>query len=136
MQTPSPWKNGRVLLVEDDDNLRETLVAVLEEDFAVEGVPDVATAIRALGARQWDLVVTDYEMPDGTGVQLLRVIQTSYPETVSILMTGRSDSPEVQAINKAGDFMVLLKPVEPSDLEAWVRNGVTMARLRRQRGKK
>ncbi|MEZ0230304.1 MAG: response regulator [Planctomycetota bacterium] len=125
--------SGRVLLVEDDENLRETLLAVLGDSFSVEGVPDVASALLALSSRHYDLVVTDYEMPDGTGVQVLRTIKKSYPHIATILMTGRTDSREVRAINQSGEVMVLLKPVQPADLLAWVQNGLAMARLKRRR---
>ena len=132
-KSQSGWKGGRVLVVDDDETVRETLTAILTEDFVVEAVPHVEAALEALAQRPFDLVVTDFEMPDGTGADVLRTIQAHHPFVNSILLTGRTDSREVRAINEKGDVMVLLKPVAPAELLTWVRNGVTMSRLRRAR---
>jgi len=64
-------KKGRILLVEDDDQVRVLMEHVLVlAGYAVDGVPSVASAINHLETRPYDLLVADDRLPDGRGVRL------------------------------------------------------------------
>ncbi len=74
---PSP--RGRILLVEDDPDTARFISRVLQKrgGFDVEHAPNPPAALPRLGAERWDLVITDIEMPDMTGIELL---ETAAPQ--------------------------------------------------------
>jgi two-component system, OmpR family, response regulator len=123
-----PPKGCRVLLVDDDPALRETMAEVLEE-FVVDVAGDVATATAALQAREYQAVIVDFELPDGHGSAVLRSLGGRMDATAQILLTGHGEYPEVRELQRSGKVLVLFKPIDPSQLLTWVRHGVTMTRM-------
>jgi CheY-like chemotaxis protein len=64
---------ARILVVEDQDDVRRMLTTALEMDgHVVDGAPSAADGLRRLEHRRYDLVLTDYAMPGGTGTWMLR----------------------------------------------------------------
>jgi DNA-binding NtrC family response regulator len=126
----APWRGGRVLLVDDDDDFRASLAAVLESDFAVQEAPDAEEAHRHLGEREFDVLVTDHTMPGEKGTDLIAFALARHPGMGLILMTGDARSKAVRAANEAGKVLVLFKPFRPDELITWIRSAVVMRRLR------
>ncbi|WP_380681241.1 PAS domain-containing protein [Salinigranum sp. GCM10025319] len=89
----------RLLHVDDDADFAEMVSLFLErenEAFDVETVHDVSAGIDLLGTGPFDCVVSDYEMPGETGLDLLRAVRESYPDLPFVLFTGRG-SEEIAA---------------------------------------
>ena len=89
----------RLLHVDDDADFAEMVSLFLErenEAFEVETTHDVETGIDLLGREPFDCVVSDYEMPGETGLDLLRSVRESYPDLPFVLFTGRG-SEEIAA---------------------------------------
>ena len=122
-------ERGRVLVVDDDASVRASLEAILSNDFDVDVAQVVAEALQILASKPLDVVVTDWQMLDGTGASILAVIRQKFPGVTSLVVTGNATFPEVQELQKGGRTLVLWKPVNPPDLIAWVRNGVAISRL-------
>jgi DNA-binding NtrC family response regulator len=126
---------GRVLIVDDDAVTRETLVALLDDEFAVQEAGDGAAAAELVDAHDFDVVITDYEMPALSGVDLLALIARRRPHVVGLLVTGSADLPEVHvALHiRAGDLAcrVIGKPYDPAELIAQVRTATDASRQRR-----
>jgi DNA-binding NtrC family response regulator len=121
-----------VLVVDDEPAMRQTLEALLAGDFAVAVAHDVPEAERKLERTRFDVVLTDYEMPHGSGMTLLKLLKDRFPETVGILITGNGDYPEVRNAQAAWrDFRVVIKPFDPEALMKMVHNAAIFARLRR-----
>ncbi len=120
---------GRVLVVDDDPNQRMSLESILALDYEVTTADGVAEARIKMDKGPFEVIVTDYEMPDGTGAELLRLIEARKLATSCILLTGHSDYSAVRDLQKSGKALVLFKPVDPVELLAWIKNGVTMAKL-------
>lgn len=103
----------RVLLIDDELDVRETLAEQLEaEGFLVHQAADAVDAVAQLerGAAV-DLVVTDYGMPGTTGAELARIIKRRWPHLPVGLVTGWSESmSSAPTIDQGVDF-VLGKPV-------------------------
>jgi DNA-binding NtrC family response regulator len=118
-----------ILVVEDDYAARTTLCAILGEHHFVEGVGSVADARRRLEQREFQVVVTDHDLPDGRGAQFLRMLEESSPGVVGVIVTGFPDEPEVRAV-RASSGLVLGKPYDPDVLLSYVRNAAQFARLR------
>ena len=123
---------GQVLLVDDEHELRLTLRALLEPEFTVAEAANMSAALEELAKARYDVVVTDFQMPGGTGVELLRAMANRFPKIIGILVTGFGEDPEVRALRDGGHVLVLEKPAEPEELLARVRNATTMSRLERE----
>jgi DNA-binding response OmpR family regulator len=109
----------RVLLVDDDHQVQIMLKAFLETrgylvDLAVNG----QDALAKLGEADYDIVVTDYNMPDVDGVGILRHTRQSRPLLPVVLMTG-GDSSAITAreIVELGAQACLLKPFDLQTLD-------------------
>ncbi|MBI4889965.1 MAG: response regulator [Acidobacteria bacterium] len=82
-------KAARILLVDDNRSGLLARRAVLEElGYSTEGASDGATALTMFGKQQFDLVVTDFRMPDMDGVELISKLRAMKPELPVILISG------------------------------------------------
>ncbi|HEY3480316.1 MAG TPA: response regulator, partial [Streptomyces sp.] len=69
-----------ILVVDDEDNLRDVLVEVLRRDgHEVDSAVDGAEGLRRVEERRYDLVVTDLRMPGLEGPELYRALRARYP---------------------------------------------------------
>ena len=73
----------RVLVVEDRPSVLKVIAAILEKAYDVATAGDGATALRALGAHTFDVVLTDVRMPDQGGFDLLRAALEGNPPRAS-----------------------------------------------------
>jgi CheY-like chemotaxis protein len=86
----------QILVVEDNATFRALLAARLEALGAVTvGVEDVDTAITALEREPFDLVMTDHQLPRGTGLDVLAYVARRFPELPRVLMSATVD-PELR----------------------------------------
>jgi len=109
----------RVLVVDDEQNLRKVLAATLiREGYEVQVASDGEEALLLLERDGADVVVTDLVMPKLDGLSLLRRVAARHPDVPVIVITahGRIDS-AVTAM-KAGAFDFVAKPFEHSELKA------------------
>jgi two-component system, NtrC family, response regulator AtoC len=127
---------GSLLLVDDEERLLRHLARAL----AAEG-HDVATASRAaeaqrlLAERGFDVLVVDNLMPERTGLELIRELQTSLPEAerpAILMMTAHASVESAIAAMKLGAFDYLQKPFEVEELVVAVSRALEHQRLRGQ----
>ena len=79
---------GRVLVIEDDDNLRQVIQIQLErEGYDTRSAPSAEEAISILEKSPHHLVLTDLNLPGISGIDLLKRVRIDYPETAVIVMT-------------------------------------------------
>lgn len=113
----------RVLVVEDEALMRtglEQLVAGL--GFEVRSSPDLAGARRVLAEFRPDICITDMVLPDGDGLDFLRVARSDSPGRDVIVLTGHGSVRAAVDAMKAGAFDFLLKPLKPVQLVAALRH--------------
>ncbi len=113
VKTSTGPEMGVVLIVEDDEELREAFVlSVRDAGFVVESADSVRAALLLLRGIHVDLVLTDYALPDGTGLEMLARAQAEglLERTAVILCTAARD-----VIAPAG-VVLLHKPVALEDL--------------------
>jgi len=106
---------ARLLLVDDQESVRETTAALLADDFEVVCAPDGKGALEILARQSFDIVCADYNMPGMTGAELLRRAQAVRP-CAAVLVTGHSDYVEALAPQMREGIAVVLKPYEPQML--------------------
>ncbi|MGH9768808.1 MAG: ATP-binding response regulator, partial [Blastocatellia bacterium] len=120
---PLPSLSGvRVLVVDDDEDARDVLSALLNNYGAeVTTVAGAAQALDSLAAAKPDVLVSDINMPEMDGYELIRWVRAMKPEqggripAVAVTAYGRPED-RVRAL-QAGYQMHMPKPIEPAELE-------------------
>jgi two-component system response regulator HupR/HoxA len=106
--------------------------AILADEFEVTAVEGPPKALAELARQDILLVVTDEEMPGGSGLALLADMRRRFPLVVGVLVTGHAEYATVQeAMRNLHGGTVVIKPYDPDMLLRQVRNAATMARMRR-----
>ena len=113
-----------VLLVDDDDVIRETLLELLEGNYQCQEASTAEEALRKLQAQPFDLVLTDISMPGLSGSELLERVRELYPETPVIIMSGLSDQDQAHSLISRGAFDYLLKPFRLEVVEESVKRAI------------
>jgi signal transduction histidine kinase/CheY-like chemotaxis protein len=114
----------RVLLVEDEDALRQALHRVLREDgYEVVEAADgeAALKIASVPGEAFDLVITDVVMPRMSGFEFAEHIRAARPDTRLLLVSGQLNHPSLRGREIPEGLTLLVKPFETSDLRATVR---------------
>ena len=104
----------KILLVEDDQKYLEFMKNILlEEGYEVDAVSDVASALEFASKRQYNLIVSDYQMEIMDGLRLVKTIKNMQSMIRSIILTGYPDEEsELLAIGGvANQYIVKEKPV-------------------------
>jgi signal transduction histidine kinase/serine phosphatase RsbU (regulator of sigma subunit) len=127
-----PRTDARVLVADDNADMRDYVLRLLEPHWAVEGAADGAAALERARAGGLDLVVTDVMMPRLDGFGLLRALRAD-PATERlpvILVSARAgDEATVEGLGAGADDY-LIKPFSAAELVARVRSHLELARLR------
>lgn len=106
----------RLLLVEDNDDAAETIVMCLETyGYRVTHVGTCADAVRTAREREFDIVLTDLGLPDGSGIDVGRALSKSLPV---VALSGYGATPDLQRSAMAGFSGHLVKPAEPQAIHA------------------
>jgi DNA-binding NtrC family response regulator len=107
----------RILLVEDDDELRYAYATHLSANgFLVEEAGDMALAHKRFGATRPDVAILDFRLPDGTALDLLPRFKELEPTVPIIVLTGFGSMELGVSLIKSGAEQCLAKPVEASAL--------------------
>jgi CheY-like chemotaxis protein len=112
-----------VLVLDDDDNYRELVLATLEDHCGVQSVVGFASGDALLrhfaSGGQWpDLVLVDYHMPDMHGLEVLQHLRARGIDVAVALISGGADGSERNACLTAGAVAFLEKPVSFAQLAA------------------
>ena len=109
----------RILLVDDDAAVRDSIALVLEEaGFQVDQADHGASGMRLLRANEPDLVITDILMPQKEGIETIREIRAVLPRTPIIAISGNAE-PRADYLKMAQAFgasAILAKPFDPTVL--------------------
>lgn len=125
---------ARILIVDDEQAILETMEFTFEGDYDVLTAPSAPEALRVLDANApIAAVITDQRMPEMTGVEFLARVCERHPNTTRIILTGYADGDAmVRAINEGHVYAYVTKPWEPDDLKQLVHRAVELHRLRMQ----
>jgi DNA-binding NtrC family response regulator len=119
-----------VMVVDDEPGIRTALRAnFLRHGWRVETASGVREAIRGLEGREFDLVVTDMRMPDGTGMEVMRAARRSSPTTAVILLTAYGSVPDAVNAMRDGALDYVTKPIPFDQLQATAAQVMQRARL-------
>jgi len=115
-------ESARILIVDDDESIRKTIAAILEEKgYIVDTAENGKEAIKKANANFYNLALIDIRLPDMEGTKLLAEIKETTPKMVKIIVTGYpSLQNAITAVNRGADCY-LLKPVNIDHLLETIR---------------
>jgi len=106
-------ENARILVVDDDENIRKVLTAILEDEgYIVESVGTAKKAIERTRKKIYNLALIDIRLPDMDGIELLTEMKDTTPKMRKIIITGYPTLQNaIEAVNK-GAHAYILKPFD------------------------
>ncbi len=107
----------KILVVDDDDVLRDSIVSILDgEGYVLDVAKSGSEAEMKLKNKFYNLVLLDVKLPDITGIELLSKINKYTPRTKKIILTGFPDTESaIKSVNEKADAY-LVKPFDPDKL--------------------
>ena len=113
----------RVLVIEDDEALGESLVLWLR-NWGLDAVAGHSLGwVRAQAPQHWDMVVSDHRLPDGSGRDVISHLRQHQPSLPALIITGDT-SPQQLAELAASGLPVLHKPFRAQDLRTMIAQGM------------
>ncbi len=126
---------GEILVVDDDEQIRVLLAAILESGghscTLAAGTEEARGLLRGRG---FDLLLCDIQMPDGSGIDLVRHVAGEHPETATVMVTGLDDREIAQVALELGAYGYLIKPFRPNELLINVANALRRRKLELESG--
>jgi two-component system nitrogen regulation response regulator NtrX len=124
--------NPRVLIVDDEQNIRRMLGALLEQhDYDVDGVSGGAEAASAVASFEPDVILMDLVMPPGPdGIATLEQLRREHPDPVVIMMSGKASLKDAVRATQLGAFQFLEKPLTPEGVLVTVKAALDLAQAR------
>ncbi len=113
----SPARAARILVADDDRAVRTALSVNLKKaQYDVSLASSSGEALQLLRESSFDVLLTDVNMPGGSGLQLLSEVRTHWPDTRVVVMTGFGSVADAVGAMKAGAADYIIKPVERDEL--------------------
>jgi len=123
-------KKKKVLVIDDDKIILDSLCEFLSlEGLQASGAETVKSARVKLEEENYSLVLTDVNLPDGDGLELLSFIKRNYPQTVVIVITGYGTIDSAVKAIKSGAYDYLTKPVIDDELRLAVERALKQQSL-------
>lgn len=117
----------RVLVVDDEADIRELLdLTLVRMGLAADCVGSVAEARRSLERGRYGLCLTDMRLPDGDGLEIVRLIGNEHGQTPVAVITAFGSADNAVAALKAGAFDYLSKPVTLESLRALIKSALNL----------
>ena len=123
----------KILIVDDDPNIRFTLVEALRG----WGYDSIEAGTIAAGRELFDselpqVVLQDVNLPDGSGIDALQEYKSRQPQAVVIMITGNVQLEDTIAALRGGAYDFISKPIRLNELQVTIRNGTEAGKLRRE----
>ena len=121
-----------VLILDDEAAVRTSFSFYLtRKGFAVAEVGTLAAARQVVLSQSMDALLLDVNLPDGSGLDLIREVREACPGIAIVVMTGIGDIPMAVAAMREGADHFVTKPVDMKDLEVFLRKSLELGGLRR-----
>jgi two-component system response regulator AtoC len=124
---------GKVLIVDDDRFVRMALSEALKSwQYETVEADSVAAARKAFADDEPGIVLLDIDLPDGSGLDVLKEIKEKSPGTIAVMITGNVDVGNTVAALRGGAHDFIGKPVRIEELRVTLRNAAETRELRRE----
>jgi two-component system, NtrC family, response regulator AtoC len=123
----------RILVVDDEEIVRESLAGWLEKDgYTVGLAPDGPSAIEKLAREPWSILLLDMKMPGMDGLQVLEHTRSLQPPPTVVIMTAYATVETAVRAIKIGAYDYLVKPFDPEELSLMIQKIVRQDELLRE----
>jgi len=123
--------NERLLIVEDEETLCESLKRVLErEGYVVDAFTSAESVLGKIEEMAYDLIISDITLPGIDGIELLRRIKEKLPEQIVIIITAYASIETAVGALRAGAYDYVIKPIMHEEIKRIVRNALKERSLR------
>jgi two-component system response regulator PilR (NtrC family) len=120
----------KILIVDDEQSMRDVLSIMLKRaGYGVTVAADGEEAIAQLGKDIFDLVITDLKMPKVGGLDVLKAVKDSSPDTVVLVITAFASTETAVEAMKRGAYDYLTKPFQVDEVQLIIRNALEKRRL-------
>ena len=121
---------SRILVVDDEESIREFLEIMLKkEGYEVTTAEDGAKAKEILTKKSFDMIISDMQMPNVTGIELLRHVRESYPDLVFMIITAFGTTETAVEAMKLGAYDYLTKPFKIDEVRLNIANALRSKNL-------
>lgn len=121
---------SRILVVDDEESIREFLEIMLKkEGYEVTTAEDGARAKDILTKKSFDMIISDLQMPNVTGIELLKHVKESYPDTVFMLITAFGTTETAVDAMKMGAYDYVTKPFKIDEVRMNIANALRSQNL-------
>jgi len=111
---------GKILIVDDEPELRMLLKSILETDFNVSDADSGATLLKKFSEDAPDVILLDLKLPDANGLDLLPQIKKNWPDTEVIVLTGEATFEAAVQATKRGAYHFINKPFDTQALQVTI----------------
>ena len=133
MSAPTLAKQGRLLIVDDELSVRDSLGKWFrEEGYEVETAENANDALTRLAQAPWDVALVDIKMRGTDGIELQRRMHEDDPEVMVIIMTGYASVETAVAALKNGAYDYVTKPLDPDEIAHLVKNALAHKRTEKE----
>ncbi|MCK6264046.1 response regulator [Vibrio sp. ZSDE26] len=117
--------SNTVLLVDDEVNILNSFRRTLRNQIDIELANSGQEALELVAKNKYAVIVTDMQMPEMNGLELLEAIKIISPDTVRMMFTGNADQKTaVDAVNKGDVFRFISKPCTPPELLTFIQSAL------------
>ena len=121
---------SRVLVVDDEESIREFLEIMLrKEGYEVTCAEDGQKALEIIKKKTIDLVISDLQMPNMTGIELLRHVRDQYPEMLFMMITAFGTTDTAVEAMKLGAYDYITKPFKIDEVRLNIANALRSKNL-------
>ena len=120
----------RILVVDDEESIREFLDIMLKkEGYEVSLAEDGQQALGVLKNRSFDMVISDLQMPNLNGVELLKEVKTQFPDILFMLITAFGTTESAVEAMKLGAYDYITKPFKIDEVRLNIKNALRAQNL-------
>ncbi len=124
---------SKILVVDDEKNLLEFMKIMLEQEgFNVTTCPNGESAIELLKGKIFDIVITDIKMPRVSGIDILKYIKSTSPETDVIMITAFASHETAVEAMKEGAYDYISKPFNNEQIKLVIRKALEKHNLKKE----
>src|ERR671927_510712 len=125
-------KSKAVLIVDDDEGMRDTLTAILKREYRVLRVASGEAALPILNREDVDLVLLDVRLPGISGFEVLRIVKENYSLVEVVMISAINEIETAVQAMKHGAYHYITKDFDYDQLRSLVRNASERQDLNRQ----
>jgi len=124
---------NRILVVDDEASMRQLMeIALSKEGYQVTAAESAGKARELFGERSFDLVISDIKLPDLSGVEVLRQVRQTAPDTPVIMITAYASTDTAVEALRLGAYDYITKPFKIDELKIIIKNALEKKRLKEE----